>query len=102
MAVALYPDDERMDIRIGGPLTVAEAAEARDQIALGLATAPGPVEINLSEITEIDTAGLQLLLALAAMPGEVTLAEPSAEVAERIDRLGLREKLHLGESGDGS
>lgn len=102
MAVVLYPDDERMDIRIGGALTVMEAAEARDQLALGLATAPGPVEINLSEITEIDTAGLQLLLVLAAMPGEVSLVEPSAEVAERIDRLGLRERLRIKESGHGT
>jgi ABC-type transporter Mla MlaB component len=102
MSVLLNPDDTRMNIRIGGPLTVSEVADARDRLALGLATAPGPVEVNLSEITEVDTAGLQLLLALARVPGDVTLADPSAELVERVRHLKLDKEFHFRDSRNGS
>lgn len=58
--------------------------------------------MNLSAITEIDTAGLQLLLALARIPGDVRLTDPSPAVASRIDRFGLRAALRLLEPGHGS
>ena len=97
MPVDLYPENERMTMSIRGALTVVEAAEARDQLALGLTTASGPITVNLAQITEIDTAGLQLLLALARMRRDITLTEPSAELAERIERLGLRSMLRIKE-----
>lgn len=102
MAVILHPEPERMEVRIEGALTVMEAAAARDQLALGLTTATGPVEVDLSAITEIDTAGLQLLLALVRVPGTVRLTEPSAVVADCAARLGLRAKLKFEEHKHGS
>lgn len=102
MTVTLHPGSERMQIRIDGPLTVMEAAAARDQLALGLATAAGPVDVDVSAVTEIDTAGLQLLLALLRVPGTVRLREPSTVIADWADRLGLRATLQLEENEHGS
>ncbi len=102
MAITLHPDDERLLIRIDGALNIMEIGAAHDQIVLGLATAGGPIEVDLAGVTELDTAGLQLLLALARAPGAVTLAGPSAEVARRLDQFGLRRQLNLREDDHGA
>jgi len=46
-------------LRIEGELTIFRAAELKD----ALMREPAPQEIDLSAVTEMDTAGLQLLMA---------------------------------------
>lgn len=94
--------DELNEVCLEGALTIAEAAEVRDQLALCLVTAPGMVRVNLSKITELDTAGLQLLLALAGERERVVLVQPNTLVRLRAGQAGLAAALGIEESGDGA
>lgn len=93
---------ELTELCLEGALTIMEAAEVRDQLALCLVTAPGRVRVNLSKITELDTAGLQLLLALMGERERVVLHQPNTLVRLRVGQAGLAVVLGLEESGDGA
>ena len=77
-------------LRIEGDMTVFRAAELKPQV---LAEVP-PQAIELDGVTEIDTAGVQLLLLACreARAGcrELRLLAPSNAVAAAIDLLHLR------------
>jgi anti-anti-sigma factor len=72
-------------IRLEGELTVQTAAEQKTYLLAALQASSG-IELDLSEIAEIDTAGLQLLLLLkreATQLGQgLKLISPSAPVIE--------------------
>lgn len=75
-----------------GELTIYSAAAARE--ALLAQMHPGePLELDLSGITEIDSAGLQLLMSAKlharAQGGELRLAAHAAGVLELIELLGV-------------
>jgi anti-anti-sigma factor len=76
-------------LRIEGELTIFRAAELKAQI-LGK---KAPATIDLSGVTEIDTAGLQLLLLASrtALAEQRTfcLVAPSAAVREVIELLNV-------------
>lgn len=93
MTNALSPAAERTEVRIAGALTIAEAAATHERLAHALGENAGPLTVDLSAINEIDSAGLQLLLALAREADRVTLARPSACVAALSGRLGLHDAL---------
>ncbi len=83
-------------IRLDGELTIYRAAELKQSL-LPLPPGDGPVEIDLAEVTELDSAGLQLLLlvqrdALAA-ERPLRLLHPSAAVAEVLALLDLHSLL---------
>lgn len=94
--------DGGCDLLPEGALTIMDAAALRDQLALALVTAPGTVRVDLSRVTDIDSSGLQLLLALAAEGQRVVLHSPSATVGERIRRFGLAAALRLEGEHDGA
>jgi anti-sigma B factor antagonist len=68
---------------VEGELTIYTAAETREKFAALLQTEQ-PIEIDLSQVSEIDTAGLQLLLLArreaAAREKTLTFSDPSAAV----------------------
>ena len=68
---------------VEGELTIYTAAETREKFA-ALLQSEQPIEIDLSQVSEIDTAGLQLLLLArreaVAHKKKLTFAEPSAAV----------------------
>lgn len=70
-------------LTIEGELTIYTAAETKEKIA-ALLQGEQPIEIDLSQVGEIDTAGLQLLLLArreaAAQQKTLTFGEPSAAV----------------------
>jgi len=79
-------------LRIEGEMTVNRAAELK-QILLAHLDRPTPALIDLSEVTEIDTAGVQLLIlahktAMAAQKTLVLTAD-SAAVREVLGLFGL-------------
>jgi len=85
---------EGADLRItvDGALTIYEALDAKSQLLEALARA-GALEIDLSNVDEIDTAGLQLLV-LTHREGHkagkaVRLAGQSAALLEVLGRYGL-------------
>jgi anti-anti-sigma factor len=56
-------------IALEGELTIYRAAELRDQLMSALSQAPEGLEIDLSSVVELDSAGVQLLMAAKRAAG---------------------------------
>lgn len=84
-----------------GPLTIYEAAQTKASL-LALLPGTGPVLLDLSQVSEFDTAGLQLLLLLrreALLAGRtVHVTAASGVVQEVLALLRLSAALGLGEA----
>lgn len=82
-------------LRLDGEMTVFRAAELK---AL-LAAQPDALELDLSAVSEFDTAGVQLLLMqrrLAACRGAaLRLQAPSAAVRDLLQLYGLEGKFEI-------
>lgn len=80
-------------------MTIYRASELKDQLMEHLVQRHEPVALDLSGVTEFDTAGLQLLLMArrlcAASARKFVLKDPSATVRETIMLCGL-DHLMLG------
>ena len=89
MTNAEHPPCEPVVLRIQGELTIFRAEEIKQ----ALLAAPAAQEVDLSGVTDIDTAGLQLLLlakrSALAQQRALRLIAPSAVVAELFELLGL-------------
>jgi len=76
--------------RVSGDLTIYAATEARHELEQLLAQSL-PVEVDLSEVDEIDTSGIQLLLWLkrqvSAKGSQLSLVHHSPPVIEAFDLL---------------
>ena len=76
-------------LRIEGEMTIFRAAELKPLL---LAT-PAPTQVDLSAVTEMDTAGIQLLMLARrearAQGRDLRLMAPSAPVALVIELLDL-------------
>ena len=84
-----------LSIHVEGDLTIYEAAEARASL-LALVDGARAVELDLADVGDIDSAGLQLLLATArTLGGQLSLAGASAAVIEAIGLLGLDRHLPI-------
>ena len=92
------PDLVPLRLALSGPLTAATAVEQRAELLLRLGDA-GDVTLALAEVTEIDAAGLQLLLSArrwAAARGRgfavegapLALEERCAALGRPLDTLG--------------
>lgn len=80
----------------GPDLTIAVAAEQRSRLLSLLEASPaatGALQLDLSGVTDIDSAGVQLLLAtqrsLAARGRALQLQAPSAAVRDALATFGL-------------
>ncbi|SFF16745.1 STAS domain-containing protein [Paracidovorax wautersii] len=84
-AVTLLPLD--------GELNIYRAAELRLVLLAAISDSPAGLDIDLSGVSEIDSAGVQLLLAarrdLQARGVPLRLVEPSAEVRQLFDLFDL-------------
>jgi HPt (histidine-containing phosphotransfer) domain-containing protein/ABC-type transporter Mla MlaB component len=63
-------------LALGPELTIAQAALCRDQLLDALCATPGDLALDLSAVTDIDSAGMQLLLATRAASAERRPAAP--------------------------
>jgi anti-sigma B factor antagonist len=83
-------------LRIAGEMTIYTAADLKGQIVTALNEADA-LEIDLSEVSEIDTSGLQLLLLVkreAAQHGKsATLVGHSHAVIECLDMCNVTAML---------
>ena len=83
-------------LALDGEVTVQVAADLKPRILAALDTAGGEIEVELSAVSELDTAGLQLLLMLKQQAGRqgrpLRLVDPSLAVQEvlALTRLDLR------------
>jgi len=79
-------------------LTIADCGPLYERIKQGLALGESIV-LNLSDCEEVDTAGLQFLVAIQNDP-EVNLkvhwTKPSDTVSQKAARLGLTSWIHAG------
>jgi len=88
-------------VRLAGELTVQTAAQHKDTLLSALETGNG-VTLDLSDVSELDTAGLQLLLLLkreAAQLGKTLGLLAPSEPVQDVLRLA-RLDLHLNHSED--
>ena len=88
--------------RIDGEFTIYRAAELAVALKAALADVPpgGAFEIDLSEVTEMDSAGVQLLIAARRSSEDsgrsLRIAQPSAAVADVFQTLQLAS--HFGDA----
>jgi anti-sigma B factor antagonist len=80
-------------LRLEGELTIYRATELK-QVLVQAVAAPGPLEVDLSAVTELDTAGAQLLIlatktALAANKQRLRVVGQSRAVTEVFDLMNL-------------
>ena len=79
-------------LRLSGELTIYRAAELKPLLLQALDSA-AQLEIDLSEVSEIDTSGVQLLMATKrraqALGHELRLSAHSAPVVEVLELLDL-------------
>lgn len=82
---------------LGADWTIAQAAELHQQLLTLLEQQFEDLHLDLSGVQSIDSAGLQLLLALRASLRQrelqFTLADPSPAVVAALDIYGLRTEL---------
>ena len=80
-------------LALDGEMTIYRAAELAETLKAALAAHPGGLDIDLSNVTEIDSSGVQLLMAAkraAVAAGAVlTLHGHSAPVLDVFERLDL-------------
>jgi anti-sigma B factor antagonist len=91
----VVPKDEAMDLdeklvmnelRVEGEMTIYRATEVAQTLFAELRAQAGDVNLDLSDVTEFDTAGLQLVLMarrlVAANGHRLEVVQPSECVAE--------------------
>jgi len=98
MSVRIEQQEGRFVVE--GEMTIYNASELKDQLMAHLIQRHDPIALDLSGVTEIDTAGLQLVLMArrlcAASARKFVLQDPSATVRETIMLCGL-DQLILSE-----
>ena len=84
-------------LSLGPELTIAFAAASHQQLAEALGSGQPGLTLDLSGVTEFDSAGLQLLLAarrsLAARGQALSIHQPSAVVCDALAVFGLQDLL---------
>jgi anti-anti-sigma factor len=85
-------------VAVPGPdLTIVQAAEVRARLLEQLPLLAEDPRLDLRSVTEFDSSGLQLLVALrhslAAQGHTLQLLAPSAIVRDALDTVGLTEQF---------
>lgn len=80
-------------VALGPEMTIAQAATCRDTLVDALCASAGDLTLDLSAVTDIDSAGVQLLLATRRSVAErgavLTLSGASGPVADALAVFGL-------------
>jgi phospholipid transport system transporter-binding protein len=84
-------------ISLDSGLSIVEAAQQRDRLLQALAGAGGDLVLDLTAISECDSAGVQLLLAAARTLRErghhLQLRQPPEAVCQALASYGLDETM---------
>lgn len=80
-------------LALGPELTISQAASVRDTLVDALCATAGDLQLDLGAVAEIDSAGVQLLLAtrrsVAERGATLTVTAASTPVAEALAVFGL-------------
>jgi len=97
MTSAVTPGSSSPPLGIEGELTIFTASALRETLLAALDGNIGEIRLDLSRVNEVDSAGLQLLLAARreaeARGKTLCLAEPGQAVAEILKFCGLSSLL---------
>lgn len=88
MAIDIQTSPSLTQVTITGSCTIFEAADLRAQLLPVVATST-PVMVDVAGISEIDTAGLQVLLALQKQCALALFSQPSQAMQTALDLLNL-------------
>lgn len=92
MASTVEMDKDVCRVRVQGEMTIYTALELKQELVSCLRRAP-QLELDLSQVNEMDSAGLQLLILLkretAKQDGRLTLTAHSPAVTEAIDAFNM-------------
>jgi anti-anti-sigma factor len=84
-------------LTLAGEMTIYQAAELKPKLLAALSCGANAIDIDLDAVTEIDSAGIQLLLAarsaIEASGGTLTVAARSAAVQEVFDLFGVADRF---------
>lgn len=94
---------KRRCVHVDGELTVYTCSELKPQLLEQLTAHPDAATLDLSRVSEIDTAGLQLLLLARCHAREcgreLRIKNPSQVVSEVLELCRLDEWLAQGSTG---
>jgi anti-sigma B factor antagonist len=80
-------------LRVAGDMTIYFAAVMKEQLLSGMQGSEAELLVDLSQTTELDTCGVQMLLMMQRMAAaegrRLTLIEPSAAVRSVLALCGL-------------
>ena len=93
MAWDITMSAERQLMSLSGELTIFSVQDVRNRLLEALASTD-ELSIDLGEVSEIDTAGLQLMLLAKRSPGKtVRFCHHSDAVVRLVDLANLAQKL---------
>lgn len=91
-------------IAISGEMTIYAAASLKQQLFELMQSGQQPLEVDLSQVTALDTSGLQILLMLPRVAGErghaCRVVAASAAVREVLRLCGLTRLLAQADGTD--
>ncbi len=80
-------------VSLGPELTIVHAAELRDRLLQTVGTSAGDLHLNLQDAQEIDSSGVQLMVALQkslhAQGRRLRVTQISRPVKDALDLYGL-------------
>jgi ABC-type transporter Mla MlaB component len=85
---------DRVEVRVDGPLTIMQAQDLHAGLVQAIA-GPDRVEVDLSQVTEVDCAGLQLLLSLKRGAPTAALSRPSEPLLGVLKHFNLLAPLGM-------
>ncbi len=95
------PPEPALPHKLGGDITIFRAAELKDDLMQALAVADQVLDLDLADVQEIDTAGVQLLLSTqleaAARQKPLRCHNPSPQLVAVLAMLNLTDRLLAGD-----
>ncbi len=90
------------DLALGPELTIPFAADCRTTLLEAVTTTAGDLRLDLSGVTDVDSAGLQLLLctrrSLAERGDSLQIVACSDALGKALDVFGLGELLNIADA----
>jgi anti-anti-sigma factor len=90
------PPHDAEPLRVEGEMTIYSAAALAQRVIAAATSASGGLGLDLSQVTDIDTAGLQILLMarkLARTRGGLSVLDPSPRVEALLRLCGLEDMI---------
>jgi anti-anti-sigma regulatory factor len=80
-------------LMLSGILDITQAPETKKQLLERLASDAEPLTVNLGAVLGLDTAIIQLLVAVKVQYPKTKIVECSDELLEQFDRIGVMRLL---------